>query len=596
MSTRTKHLIPIILVILLASSVAISYAQGQEPLQAQVDRTTLSTDESLVLTVTVSASMLQAPAPMLPDLEGFNVTGNSTSSQMSIINGNVKSQIVYTYRLQPYEAGDLVIDPINVTLDGETHSTQPIAIHVTQGVGAPPAASARPADSEPVATTAELAGQYLYVEAEIDNPMPYLGQQVIYKFRLYQARKLWDQPQYEAPAFTGFWNELESDQQTYRVQAQGRIYEVTEVQNIIFPSVVGPVTIDPARLTIPGSFFRSGQTLQTKPIQLEVQPLPANAPEGFGGAVGQFTLEGWLDSVDGKVNEPLTWHVTVNGWGSISTAPDPTWPEMPGWRDFESHATVHTEVQDGQVVGGRTYERLLIPSTEGKSTIPPLQYVYFDPVAGQYQTIRTEPILVSIAPEISGAGDPGASASHPQTGNSQVSGQAEILEHLATDIRHLKPAPLELGMVKEPVTSSALYWVAWAFPALGVAGYFAWQRRQRHLENNLGLVRSSQARKKARKALAWARKQRQDAYSIVGQILMAYLGDKLDQPVAGLTHQGLAHLLLEHGVSSDLVERVGVLLVSSDLGRFAPGADHPDHAQSLLQEAEILITALEKVL
>ena len=109
-------------------------------------------------------------------------------------------------------------------------------------------------------------------------------------------------------------------------------------------------------------------------------------------------------------------------------------------------------------------------------------------------------------------------------------------------------------------------------------------------------MRSSQARKKARQALARARKQRQDADSTVGQILMAYLADKLDQPVAGLTHQGLAHLLAEQGVRSDLVERVGVLLVSSELGRFAPGADHPDHAQSLLQEAEILIDALEKVL
>jgi hypothetical protein len=269
---------------------------------------------------------------------------------------------------------------------------------------------------------------------------------------------------------------------------------------------------------------------------------------------------------------------------------------MPGWRDFESSATVHTEIQDGQVVGSRTYERLLIPGTEGEFTIPPLEYVYFDPVARQYQTIRTEPIPVSIAPELSGAGEPGAPASHLQTGNPPAGGQGEVSEQLDTDIRHLKPAPSGLGVVEEPVTSSTLYWVAWAFPALGAMGYFAWQRRQRHLENNLGLVRSSQARKKARQALARERKQGQDAYSTVGQILMAYLADKLDQPVAGLTHQGLADLLAEQGVRSDLVERVGVLLVSSELGRFAPGADHPDHAQSLLQETEILIDALEKVL
>jgi hypothetical protein len=32
------------------------------------------------------------------------------------------------------------------------------------------------------------------------------------------------------------------------------------------------------------------------------------------------------------------------------------------------------------------------------------------------------------------------------------------------------------------------------------------------------------------------------------------------------------------------------------LGRFAPGADNPDHAKSLLREVDLLIDALEKAL
>jgi len=70
----------------------------------------------------------------------------------------------------------------------------------------------------------------------------------------------------------------------------------------------------------------------------------------------------------------------------------------------------------------------------------------------------------------------------------------------------------------------------------------------------------------------------------------------LDRPVAGLTHQALADLLAGHGVKPDLVERVEVILVTGELGRFAPGADDPDHARSLLQEVDILIAVLEKEL
>ena len=163
---------------------------------------------------------------------------------------------------------------------------------------------------------------------------------------------------------------------------------------------------------IPGGFFGRGQTLQTKPVELNVQPLPPGAPDGFAGAVGQFSLQATMDATSGEVNEPLTWRVTLNGRGNLNAAPDPAWPEIDGWRSFESEATLHTEVRDGELVGTRTYERLLVPSVQGEHTLPALQYAYFDPATGQYQVIQTEPIAVSIA-----AGDPGAAGYQvPATG------------------------------------------------------------------------------------------------------------------------------------------------------------------------------------
>ena len=585
----TKYLLPLILAIFVLPVVGLgaAQAQGPGPISATVDRTALSTDETLLLTVTVnSASILSAPSPSLPDLQGFQEVGSSTSSQISIVNGDITSQVVHVYRLQPYETGNLVIGPVSVVLGGQTYSTDPIVVRVSQGTGSRAPA---PSNGQPVVPSAELSGQDLFVESEVDNSTPYVGQQVVYTFRFYQAVNLWDQPGYEPPSFTGFWSERQPGQHEYQAQAAGNIYRVTEVRTVLFPSVVGPVTIDSARLTIPGGIFQSGRTLQTKPVALDVQPLPPDAPAGFDGAVGQFTLTAGVEPAQGMVNEPLTWRVTLSGQGNLNAAPDPIWPEIPGWRSFESQATVHTEINDGQMVGSRVYERLLIPGAAGEFTIPPLEYVFFDPAAGQYQTLRTEPIAVSVEP-----GDPAAPASQPQARSSLPGDRVEAVEQLAIDIRHLKPLPASLGSSAEPVTASGLYWAAWAFPLLGAAGYFAWQRRQRYWQRNVGLARSSQARKKARKALARARKQKGDAYSAAGQVLTAYLADKLDRPVAGLTHQALTNLLTERGVPGDLAERVEVLLVASELGRFAPGAGDPGHAQGLLQEVDVLLGSLEK--
>jgi hypothetical protein len=585
MKTKKKHLfIPVTVIILLLLSVAPGYAQDGSVISASVDRTSLTTDETLTLAVTINADIANPPNPSLPSLEGFTVVGSGSSSRISIVNGAVSTQLTYSYRLQPYAPGDLVIDPIGVTLNGQTFTTEPITVQVTQGTGAPPSA---PPSSATAPISPEFRGQRYFVEAEVDNPTPFIGEQVNYTFRFYEAFDTFGQPQYEAPAFTGFWTENQTDQSQYQVQAGGQLYNVTELRTALFPSLMGPVTIEPARLIIPGGFFSSGGELQTQPVSVDVKPLPDGAPSSFNGAVGQFSLSNTLDTTQTRVNEPITWRVTLAGRGNLSALPDPVWPEMPEWRSFESQATTNTQYQNGQVVGERVYERLLVPQAEGEYTIPALEYTYFDPAAGAYQTLTTEAVPVSIAP-----GDPAAA----ETQNyAPVPGEhKESVEQLASDIRHVKPVPTRLRLGDRSVTESPFYWLAWSVPLLGIVGNLVWQRRQRFWQNNAGMARSSQARKKAKKALARVRSGKGDLYSAAGQVLTDYLADKLNQPVAGLTYQALATLLEEQGLRPGLIKRVSVCLTDAELGRFSPESNDPAHAANLLKEIDILIGDLEK--
>ena len=85
-------------------------------------------------------------------------------------------------------------------------------------------------------------------------------------------------------------------------------------------------------------------------------------------------------------------------------------------------------------------------------------------------------------------------------------------------------------------------------------------------------------------------------YSATGQVLTTYLADKLNQPVAGLTHQALATLLEDKGLDPQLVEQVDVSLTNAELGRFSPEASDPDHTENLWKEINLLIDDLEKEL
>ena len=568
--------------VLLALWVQPLHAQSPS-ITAEVDRTNLSIGESLNLTVTISGSS-STPAPSLPDLDGFDMVSRSTASSISIVNGVMSTKVSFQYRLQPTREGTLTIEPISVTLDGRKYSTEPIQVDVTAGSSSSqPQAPLQP--TQPGPQPSKLSGQDFFIDAEVDNKTPYLGQQMTYIFRYYQAATTFGQPRYEAPEFTGFWNKQESDQRQYSVTAANRRYVVVELRTVLFPTVVGPVTIEPGRLTIPGSLFQRDRSLSTQPVTLEVVPLPANAPPDFSGAIGQFSISSTLNTNSARVNEPLTLTVTLSGEGNIDTMPSPVWPELPGWRSFESAATTNTQVNDNRLGGNRIYERLLVPGDAGDFVIPAITYTFFDPEATEYRSVATEPIHVTVAP---GADQPPVP---PIPGDSKTT-----VERLATDIRHIKPVPPMLHSAGSELTDRTVYWAAWALPPLLFATALLWQRRRERLESNIGLMRSRQAHRNAARMLSEALASGSDPFSASGEILTTYVSDKLNQPVAGLTQDALGHQLALRGIESTLVDRVKATLIASERGRYAP-ADAPTSSEhEVLEETKTLISDLEKAI
>jgi hypothetical protein len=550
-------------------------ASAQSPITAEVDRRAISTNEQLTLTVTVSGDLLTIPTPNLPSLEDFRVIGNSSSTQVSIINGHLTSQARYIYRLQPLRADRLVIPPISIDVDGQTYQTEPIEIEVVAGSVpvSPPGEGTEAPDS--------LGGQIL-VEAEVDNDQPYLGQQIIYTFRFYQATRLLRQPDYQPPSFTNFWGQNILTQPQYHTSIDGQNYVVSEIRTALFPASIGQITIDPAKLVIPGGLFEPDVILETKPISVDVRPLPEDAPVDFSGAVGQFELTASLSEVEGKVNEPVTLIVDITGNGNIETLAEPALPELPNWRVFESQSSTHlVDGQEDAVRGGRRFERLIVPGQPGRQTIPPISFSYFDPEAEEYRTVSTEPMAITI--------QPGETEAVPVT---VIGSDNQPVTLISGDIRHIKPVPTALRSVDASMLISPLYWACWISPLLVVGGVWVWHKRRQRFAEDAVYARRQTARRTARQILAQAEQANVDSYALVQRALLGYLSDKLNQPTVGLTTGDLTSLLSKAGLETTLIERVQTTLSQTDIGRFAPvekGA-----AQSLVADTRQLIDELEK--
>ncbi len=580
MRIRKSLLIAFVLGFLLAG---IAQAQSNG-ITATVDRSSLSTDDTLTLTVTVSTDNSNLPQPDMPVMDGFDIVNSGSSSQISMFNGAVSAQVIYTFRLRPTKTGQLTIGAFTVTINGQTYSSDPIEVSVSQGTGQPQSGSSGSTQSQPAPSS--LNGQRVFVEAVVDNDSPYVGQQVTYSFRLYQAVSLNGRPQYVPPEFTGFWHDQQPDQKQYRTQVGGITYQVTQLQTVLFPTSAGEVTIEPTTLIVPGGFFEADSRLQTDSITLTVKPLPDGAPADFSGAVGQFTVDASLDSDTVQAGDPVTLHVTVDGTGNISALPEPEWQAPDNWRSFDPNSTTTTGMRGDKYGGSKVFDRLLIPNSGGNYTLPPVTLSYFDPEAGAYKQASSQPLAIAVSGDTS----------------SDVAKSASNADTAAPDTTEAVPAALVLAPLKEvdtvldlaplPLTGRSIYWLAWGVPLVMLGGSFVYERRQRYLDEHDAARRRSRAYKEAQRALKRARKQPGDGHEAAGRILAGYLEAKLDRSIKGLTHAQLSALLAENGIANSLASQASTILYSIDVLRFGRGA--ADGQADILDTTRACIDALEK--
>jgi hypothetical protein len=583
----------------LVLTIPLQEAYGQaSPITATVNHSQYTTDEMVILTVTVVDESPQQPRPILPPLDGLTVIDFDIATNVSMVNGNIQTQVIYTYELQPRRTGLLTIPPVTVKIDDEVFQAPPISISVSQGT--PPAPSSGNAvPPKMIVPPAGLNRQDFFVETVVDLPTPYVGQQSIYTFRFYQAINLYHPPQYEMPIFNGF-DTLGLPVQEYNLVIEGRTYLITEISMALFPKTAGSVSIGPARLTFPGNFFEEPVEFYSDAVGLEVKSLPANPPSGFGGAVGQFQMEAQISPQVAVVGQPATFSVYIVGTGNVQTLPEPIWPRLKDWRVFDTLASVSSEIENGRISGTRVYERLMISNKVGDYSIPPTKLVYFDPIVGEYREVSTRSLSgrIILAPTPNPA-TATAIAAIPLPTATPVSPGSSVAVPASTDspsIMRISPDSLGPGWRLLVPAGAILFWaLCGAIPVAviaGAGGLWLWQKRQAGTEGKARVLQ--QPNQKMHPALALTMAGGGDNFKAVSQALYSYLGSLLGTSVSGLTRADLSSRLDQRGVPRKLINRIEGCLNQSEMGRYGPGTE--DGGWDLLAETDRLLFDLDEAL
>ena len=418
------------------------------------------------------------------------------------------------------------------------------------------------------AQDASIGSDY-FVEAVVSNATPFVGEQVIYSFRLYTAVQL-PPASYSPPDFEGFWRTDMGPNTSTEAQINGRLYSVTQRDTALFANAAGEITIDPSQLILPATVFEDGEVLTTESVALQVRPLPAGAPDNFGGAVGQLNMSATIDHQTRQQGEPFTLRLSISGTANIEQLTAPEFPLPDGWRVYQNPADYQSTVQNGVLVGEKVFEWLLAPGTSGTLPLPEITLSYFDPVNLAYRTVNTGSVTLEVLPA------------------DESSGAAPIAEAAV-----LAPAlPLKALTTPLAVGGSGItpaFWALWLIPPAALAVGWWWMRQQHVLLRPNPNDKSTKALARARRSLQTARKLGDGAgHKAVKDVVLAYFKDRLEgTPVNVDSMADLQTVMDRHGINEQLQGRLLTCLELADSGIYAPTPD---------TDMELLVDRTTKVL
>ncbi len=545
-----------------------------------------------------------------PSFDGFRILGGpNQSTSMQIINGKVSGSISYSYVLRPQRVGSFTIEPASVLYEGKRYVTKPLIIKVVKGRSTQPKQQSRNQNSGGL-TEADIA-KNVFLKAIPSKLHVTQGEQLIVTFKLYTKLNISSPSISKLPVYQGFWAEdLDLPRNiSFEIEMyNGERFRVATIKKVaLFPTKSGNLEISPFELNVPvlirkrrtsrslfddffnDPFFGRTETYEflarSNKIKIKVDPLPVkNVPPSFKGAVGEFSMKGYLDKNKVKINEPVSLKIHISGKGNLKLV---NMPELILPAGFEQYDPKESEnISNTEIISGtKTVEYLIVPRIPGKKEIPKIEFSFYSLKEKRYKTLTVGPFELEIE------GDNSA-VQIPSSGNFSK----EDIRLLTEDIRFIK-TKINLIRISNAKEFPTWFFFALLLPAIFLGGIVAWRRRTDKLRGNVRLMRSQKAEKAARKRLKLAKKalDQKDTvlfYDEIAKALQGYLEDKLFIQTSEFTIDRAIEKLAESNVDHQLTENVKEIFNKCEFARFAPGKSESAEAD-LYKFTFDLITKLE---
>ncbi len=396
--------------------IALSQSAIAANITAQVDRNPVSLNESFNIIFEATGSPDDDP-DFTPLEKDFDIQGKSSSSNISIINGDYKKTKKWNISVYAKHAGTITIPSISFGKD----SSPALRLNVKK------------ASQQSTTQTADF-----FLEAEVNPEKIWAQGQIILTLRFMSSKNLSGFSGFSKPEIENLDAVIEQlgEDKQYQTQRGNKPYLVIERSYAIFPQQSGLMHIPPiiaeARISS-GSrsmfdpFQRSGQTkrVRSKALDINVAGVPSNyhAKNWLPAAEIQLIEEWPQNPPIFKAGEPVTRTLTIMADGLTSAQlPELLPAAVNGLKQYPDQPVLKDNKKNNGIIGIRQEKIALIPGHAGQYTLPAIEIPWFNTTTGQIEKARIKERTISVAAGELTAPAPAIPAIQKQPG---VSAQAE---------------------------------------------------------------------------------------------------------------------------------------------------------------------------
>lgn len=580
-----------ILIILLVFYSLVSYSQD---IKLSVEaRNVVTIGESFQLKYTLNA---QGAKFYKPDLGNFRYLGmtrmQGSGGHVVIVNGKVVqsggAEQSWIFQLQATKPGKYTIKPAVAEHNGKKYKSATVTIEVVDD-GSYSNKENKEENIKPKTT------QDIFVDVRFNKSEVYQGEQILLSAYLYSRYNIVGFEDAKFPSFEGFWTQdikNPSNIQFERTVLNNKYYLYSLWQKTaLFPQRAGELKIDKYEIDcLIGSWgFPEGREKARSSVKkIKVKPLPAGKPISFGGAVGVFSIKSSIDKTIVKLDEPVTFKVTIAGAGNFMLFDAPKLNQPAAFEAFDPKIKEKINKGTNGISGSKTYDYVLIARAPGEYILPPIEFSYFDTKTKSYKTIKSNEIKI----EVTGERD--------STQEYNLTTIKSDVENLGRDIQFIYQDDFVLTKANDHFFGSLGFYLAYIFALVIFFIIIVLKRHQIKENSDIVRVKNKKASKISRKRLKKAKKYLEQSYkdSFYEEILNAlwgYLSDKLSIPLAELNRESAGSLLQSLNVEKAIIDDITQLLDECEFARYAPAVANTQ-MDTIYKKAAKIIDLIEQKL